>query len=97
MSGRVLLRHFAEVAVKTCGMPPEAADTVESVLRAELSRLYGGEKVWLSTARMPQETREARNQRILAALAAGEATATIARREGVSVRMVRWLRGKAGR
>lgn len=94
-----LLRRLAELSLDVTGaVPPHlrgaAVDNLTTVFVAELSRLYGGGKLELSTPKVPPATRAQRNRRILDALEAGEPAATIARREQVSVRLVRWLRQK---
>lgn len=93
-----LLRLLAESAVERLAVPPEkrpdAVANLVTVFNGELSRMFGGETVSFSTCRVPHETRAQRNQRIVAALEAGEPAAAVARREQVSVRLVRWLRQK---
>jgi hypothetical protein len=71
-------------------------DTAVTVIQGEFSAQFGwGEalfflpKVWL-------EQRRARSERVAAALSAGEAAESIARREKISPRHLRRLRGRIG-
>ena len=92
------LRMLAERAVDRLSIPSEnrraAVDNLVCCWEGVLSVAYRGETVELTTCKVPRETRAARNERILAALEAGESTVAVAAREGVSPRLVRWLRGK---
>lgn len=86
----------ARLAAAQLGVPQEKLADVEAnivaVVNGELSRLFGGTRIELTTCRVPHEKRAARNARILAAVQRGEAVAAVAKREGVSPRLVRWLR-----
>lgn len=91
-----IVRMVARLAAQQWGVPPERVEALEAnvlaAVNGELSRLFGGTRIEITTCRVPHETRAARNARILAAVQRGEAVAAVARREGVSPRMVRWLR-----
>lgn len=91
-----IVRLVARMAAQQWGVPPERVAALESnvlaAVNGELSRMFGGGRLELTTCRVPHEARTARNARILDALARGESAASVARREGVSPRMVRWLR-----
>jgi len=67
-------------------------DTLRSVMHAQWSTAFGGERIRLWTARTPPPERQARQDRIQAGLRAGEAPSVIAAREGVSAHWVRRLR-----
>lgn len=68
----------------------------EHVMHAQWASMVGGETVVLRiyASRMSPQTRDARRARILGALAAHEAPAAIAKREGVSARWVRKLQAQ---
>lgn len=91
-----IVRMVARLAAQQWGVPAERVEALEAnvlaAVNGELSRMFGGTRLELTTCRVPHETRAARNARILAALERGEPASTVARREGVSPRMVRWLR-----
>ena len=65
---------------------PAFRDTVESVLHGQWASMFGGEtvRVRFYASRENQRQRDARRQRILAALKAGELPRAIAKRENVS-------------
>lgn len=71
--------------------------TAEHVMHAQWASMFGGETVWVRiyAPRKNTQAREARRARILAALAADQTTAEIARREAVSARWVQRLRKAA--
>jgi len=93
-----LLRILAERSAMRLAIPvedrPQFIVTHVSEWRAALSDEYGGEAVRLTTEKVPRETRFARNQRIVDALHAGQATKDIAKREHVSVALVKLIRAK---
>lgn len=74
------------------GNRPAFVATVESVLYAQWSSMFGGGEVRLYAPAQSPRQRAERRQRILQALAAGATPAAVARAEGVSVRWVRQLR-----
>lgn len=90
----------ARLAAKQIGVPADQVDAagpaIIGAVNAELSREYSGEmfRIEFPTCKVPPELRAERNRRILAALAHGDQVASIAQREHVSPRMVRWLRAK---
>jgi hypothetical protein len=59
--------------------------------RLALSQAYAGETVRVTTERITRDTRAARNSRIVAALASGQAVAAVARAEGVSAYWARMI------
>ncbi|MBK9362989.1 MAG: hypothetical protein IPM99_18745 [Rubrivivax sp.] len=64
------------------------------VLRVQFAAMVGGERIY--APKLGDVERAAREQRIQQALAAGEPTRLIARRERVSERWVRALRARGG-
>lgn len=90
---QVIERAAHAVAVQQ-GIPapnrPAYVQHVASILRAEFSALVGGERAYVP--KVSDVERQASRQRILAALEAGDAVGTIARREGVDPSWVRRLR-----
>jgi hypothetical protein len=70
--------------------------TVRSVIEAELSRLFPGEQLRMYIPKFGSAQRKERDERIAAAIAAGEAPDDIAKRESITVRHVRRLRGRIG-
>jgi len=83
----------AECLARDPLVPPENRDAYRqawaSVIRGGFAQVLGGERFYVPSAR---EAREAARQRILSALAAGEAPADIARRERVKASWVRKLK-----
>lgn len=93
-----LIRTAAERLAHDPVVPPENREAFrancESVLHAQFSLEFGGERIYA-----PREAtwlRMERRQRIERALALGDSTAAIARRERVSERWVRKVRGSIG-
>ena len=70
-------------------------DTAVSVLSNTFASLHGGESLY--APRVTVQLREERKARICQALAAGEASASIAKRERVSKRWVNLLRAQLQR
>lgn len=89
-----VLRMLARASVSRLAPDPQQRPHLEAHLvshfRSVLADAFGGERIALYAGR--RHARAEQRQRILAALAAGEATAEIARREGCSVTWVRALR-----
>lgn|SRR5574337_51257 len=63
------------------------------VIVAQASAIFGGERIY--APRRPQITRAERDARVLTALAGGEAAASIARRERITVRWVQAISARA--
>jgi Mor family transcriptional regulator len=71
-------------------------DTIVSVFSAQLSAMFGGEEVRFYVPKVATDLRRARDERIAAALEAGESAETVAKRERLSERRVRQVRGRFG-
>ena len=67
-----------------------------SVIEGELREMFGGEQIRLYIPKLGGETRKARDERIAAAIVAGEPPPSVAKRESVSERHVRRVRGRIG-
>lgn len=93
-----LLVILAERAADMRGTPAierrSVVDEYVAQWRDALYEAYAGEEVRFGLRRTP-DSREARNRRILAAIAAGCPAVTVARRENVSVRLVQVIRQRA--
>ena len=93
-----LLVILAERAASVHGLAdadrPQFVATCVSEWRSALWDAYAGEEVRFGLRR-PPNTREARNARILAAIAGGCPAAAVARRENVSIRLVQVIRQRA--
>lgn len=82
----------------------QASLTMRSALQSEgrlvlhelLLEMAQGEQLRMYIAKVDHKTRDARQERIRAALVAGESNSSIARRERVSERHIRRLRGRMG-
>lgn len=70
--------------------------TFRTVANGKLSELFGGEQLRLYVPIVGSQQRSARNERIAAAIDAGDAPEVIAKRESVSTRWVRKIRGRIG-
>ena len=70
--------------------------TAASLIEAELRSQFGGEQIRLYIPKVGGEIRKERDERIVAAILAGEATPSVAKRESVSERHVRRVRGRIG-
>ena len=70
--------------------------TAAQVIEAELCNHFSGEQIRLYIPKFGGETRKARDERIAAAIVAGEAAPIVAKRESVSERHVRRVRGRIG-
>lgn len=95
-----LLDLAADVAARDSRIPPATREAyranVRAVLQGELARLFGGSEVTFFVPKLGAEARRVREERIADALARGEAPASVARREGVSERHARRVRGRFG-
>jgi Mor family transcriptional regulator len=81
-------------------IPPENRsayrETVVTVFSGQLSAMFGGEEVRFYVPKSATDLRQARDERIAAALSAGEPPAVVAQRERVSERHARRVRGRIG-
>ncbi len=93
-----LVRSVAERIAADPRIPAEnraaMRDTAESVLWSEMRRLFVGERASMYVPTAGAEERQARDQRIQAALHRGEAQDSIARREAVSTRHVERVKSR---
>lgn len=64
--------------------------------RASLSSQFGGAEVCFFSPQIGAERRRERSERIAQALARGDAPEAVARREGISARHARRVRGRIG-
>jgi hypothetical protein len=97
---RTVLNLAADRAASIAGVPPENRaefrDVLVRAIEDELAKRFGGETLKLYFPRLGGMQRKARDERIEAALGAGEAPAVIAKRERISPRWVRKFRGRIG-
>lgn len=70
--------------------------SIISVMECELSKLAAGEHLRLYVPKVGGQSRRDRNERIFAAIEAGESPDIIAKRENITPRRVRQLRGMIG-
>jgi hypothetical protein len=70
--------------------------TIISVFECEMADLFGGEHIKIYIPKIGGQRRQDRNERIAAAIEAGEAPEVIAKRENLTPRRVRQLRGSFG-
>ena len=95
-----LIRAVADRLASHPSIPEQGRDlfkaTAASVIEAELRSHFGGEQIRLYIPKFGGETRKARDERITAAIAAGEPPPSVAKREAVSERHVRRVRGRIG-
>lgn len=71
--------------------------TIISVFECEMADLFGGEHIKIYIPKIGGQRRQDRNERIAAAIEAGEPPEIIAKREDISPRWVRKIRGRLGR
>jgi hypothetical protein len=71
-------------------------DAIVSVFAAQLSSMFGGEEVRFYVPKVATDLRRARDERIAASLQAGETPEAVAKREHISERRVRQVRGRFG-
>jgi Mor family transcriptional regulator len=71
-------------------------EAVCSVFSEQLASMFGGEEVRFYVPKAATDLRIARDERIAAALAAGESASDVAKREQLSERHVRRVRGRIG-
>lgn len=95
-----LLGAVAERLASDPSIPPANRmayrETVISVFSAQLSSMFGGEEVRFYVPKAATDLRVARDERIATAIAAGEPPATVAKRENITERHVRNIRGRIG-
>jgi Mor family transcriptional regulator len=95
-----LIRAVADRLANHPSIPEQNRETFKATaalaIEAELRSHFGGEQVRLYIPKFGGETRKARDERITAAIAAGEAAPSVAKRESVSERHVRRVRGRIG-
>ena len=93
-----VLSLLAEITAERLAVPDRERRLFVSDRMSEwrhaLYEAYAGDEVRFGLRRTP-DSREARNRRILAAIAAGCPAVTVARRENVSVRLVQVIRQRA--
>jgi len=94
-----LLDRMAQMGVRRLAAEQPALEqasnqTLRAVLHAEWSAFCGGDRVRMWGSRTPAPEREARHQRIVAALQAGDLPSAIAMRERVSAGHIRRLRAR---
>lgn len=71
-------------------------DQVSFVMATQLAAMFGGEEVRLYVPKTVPDLRAARDERIARAIEQGEPPQQVARREAVSERHVRRVRGRIG-
>jgi hypothetical protein len=71
-------------------------DTIVSVFSAQLTSMFGGEEVRFYVPKVATDLRRERDERIAASLEAGEPPSQVAKRERISERRVRQMRGRFG-
>lgn len=103
MSDSLLSRLIRSVADRLSHHPsiPELSrevfkETAALEIETELRNHFGGEQIRLYIPKFGGETRKARDERIAAAIVAGEPAPSVAKRESVSERHVRRVRGRIG-
>lgn len=89
---RMALMGVRRLAAERPELEQASYQTLRAVLHAEWAAFCGGDRVRVWGGRTPAPEREAKRQRIMAAIKAGEVPAVIARRENVSADWVRKLR-----
>lgn len=95
MIGAIADRLAADPSIPTENRAEFRAQVV-IVVESELARLFGGADLLMYVPKFSPERRRAREKRIAAAIAAGEAPERVARREDVSERHVRRIRARFG-
>ena len=91
---RMALMGVRRLAAEQPVLEQASYQALRAVLHAEWSAFCGGDRVRMWGGRVPAPEREAKHQRIVAALQAGDLPSAIATRERVSAGHVRRLRAR---
>ena len=92
-----VVRALADGVAAQPGVPPEnrdaLRDTARIVIASELQRMFGGEQLRMYVPKMSAEQRQERDARVADSKGPSD---DVARRERISDRQVRRIRGRIG-